>query len=43
MWDGDGKDIGKGSGTGKQMNNVSFATEMKTERRPQQMVCVRGR
>jgi hypothetical protein len=28
---------------GKQMNNVSFITEMKTERRPQQMLCVRER
>ena len=28
---------------GKQMNNVSFITEMKTKRRPQQMLCVRER
>ena len=28
---------------GKKMNNVSFITEMKTERRPQQMLCVRER
>ena len=27
----------------KQMNNVSFITEMKTERRAQQMLCVRER
>ena len=25
---------------GKQMNNVSFITEMETERRPQQMLCL---
>ena len=28
---------------GKQMNSVSFITEMKTERRPQQTLCVRER
>jgi hypothetical protein len=28
---------------GKQMNIVSFITEMKTERRPQQTLCVRQR
>jgi len=28
---------------GKQMNNVSFITGMETERRPQQMLCLRER
>ena len=28
---------------GKQMNNVSFIIEMKTNWRPQQMLCVRER
>ena len=37
---GDGS---RGCLIGKQMNNVSFITKMKTERRPQQTLCVQER